>query len=235
MGRGLKVGLLVLVWALPGAALAHGEDVETVEDEGGEAGEDSGYRDVDLVDGGRTKMEDKRDYTMALVPGLSIIPPGFKVRFQYGMSDRLTLIAGAGYAGFGYKRESSIDVDDDDTSELTSSSETDWTRYHVLAGLDFQPIGNGMHGFYVGPRVLYRKGDTNFSLFENDAQVVRNIVVARVLMGYSVVMDPGILMKVGVGAGYRIAVGSIVSEYVTSESSYSGFTPTVEMNLGWAF
>jgi len=223
-------GLLLLASTFSGTALA---------DEGGdgeeEEGESTGYRDVELVDGGPTLMEDKRDYTMAVVPGFSIIPPGVKVRFQYGLNERLTLIAGVGYGGFGYTRETSIDVDSDSSADASASSGTDWTRYHVLAGLDLQPIGNGMHGFYVGPRVLYRKGNTNFSLFTEEAEVVRTAIVWRMLLGYSVVMDPGILVKMGFGAGYRHNVGSTTSEYFTSEASYLGFVPTVELNLGWAF
>ncbi len=231
MGTFLKIGLLALAWALPATASADEQDDEAGEDDGGEAGEHSGYRDVDLVDGGRTKMEDKRDYTMALIPGLSIIPPGFKVRFQFSLRDNLTLIAGVGYAGFGYGRETSVD----DMAEDSHSSETDGRRYPVLAGVDEQPTGNGRHGFYVGPRALYRKGDTSFSLFDWDAQVVRTIVVARLVLGYSMVLDPGILMKAGVGAGYRASVGSFDTELVTSDSSLSSSVPAIEINVGWAF
>lgn len=226
--------------ALGSPSLALAEEGEGEDDESGDVVEETGYRDVDLVDGGRTRMEDKRDYTMALIPGVSFVPPGFKLRFQRSLSDELTLIVGAGYAGFGYQRDQDVDADGDGTSEESGTTTADWTRYHGILGLDFQPIGNGMHGFYVGPRVLYRKGQTNFGIFGGDVDHVRTVIVARGLIGYSMVFDPGILMKFGAGFGYRTVAGnaSTTGEEgagTSSETTISGLAPTLEWNMGWAF
>ncbi len=49
--------------------------------------------------------------------------------------------------------------DEDGEDEASSGSSGEWTRYPALVGLDYMPIGNGMHGFHVGPRFLYRRGD----------------------------------------------------------------------------
>lgn len=227
-------------WILALAAIALPTLAMAEEGEEEEEGEATGYRDVDLVDGGRTKMEDKRDYTMALIPGVSFVPPGFKLRFQNSLSEELTLIVGAGYAGFGYQRDQDVDADGDGTSEESGTTTADWTRYHGIVGLDYMPIGNGMHGFYVGPRILYRKGQTNMGIFGGDVSTVRTVLVGRAVIGYSMVFDPGILMKFGAGFGYRTVAGSgsTTGEEgagTSSETTISGLAPTLEWNMGWAF
>ena len=56
----------------------------------------SGYRDVNLVDGGDTEMEDKRDYRSMLVLRPMFFPPGMGFRYQRLLSDNLSVFGGGG-------------------------------------------------------------------------------------------------------------------------------------------
>ena len=58
----------------------------------------SGYRDVELVDGGTTKMQDKRDYNNLLIFRPSFFPPGLGLRYQRVITNKFSAFVGGGRA-----------------------------------------------------------------------------------------------------------------------------------------
>jgi hypothetical protein len=197
------------------------------------AEEATGYRDVDLVDGGRTKMEDKRDYNNLIVLGVGFFPNTAKLRYRRVISDRVSVMVGGGY-GRG-------------SSELFSY---DVSRAIGLGGADFHPIGNGLHGFYIGPRVKYTSW--NFTMTVPDPDVDADPaaeepatvnafwnsgkVSLKVLLGYRVVIDPGLSVAIGLGPKYVTKVVETGDESLaTFRSGGVGIGMDLELLLGWAF
>ena len=185
-----------------------------IAEESEDEGTPSGYVNVNLVDDGPTKMDDKREYRSIVIPGFSFIPPGIKGRYQFLVTDHVSVMGGAGI------------------STLSSdNSETAWRRWHGLVGVDYHPIGNGFHGFYVGGRALYRHGNTSFGFFDEDVETETVVTIFRGLLGYRVVIDPGISIGMGVGPAYRI----LSRDTAGTTSGYKTTIPALEFNLGWAF
>lgn len=176
------------------------------------AEEETGYRDVVLVDDGPTEMADKRDYTQMITPG--IFGLGVKGRYHVLITDRASLILGGGIGGWSTE------------GEVASG---DWLRWQALAGVDIHPIGNGFHGFYLGPRAVYRHGEIGLS--DEDA-ATRDRLMIRGVVGYRWVFDPGASVAIGLGGGARWAQteGGLFGD----SSSVSGM-PAIEANLSWVF
>ncbi len=175
------------------------------------------YHDVVLVDDGPTKMADKRDYSAVFVPGVTLFPPGFKGRLQFMVGEKTSLIVGGGIAG-------GLLADAD-------ASVSEWMRWQVVGGLDYHPIGNGLHGFFFGPRVIMRHGQ--LSLWELDS--ITDTLIVRGLVGYRVVLDPGVMLSVGVGGAYRRRVRFSRFYDEAEASALLATVPALELNVGWAF
>ena len=66
------------------------------------SGHATAYRDVELYDGGPTRMEDKRDYDQIVVLGPMIMPLGLKFRYLRSLDDRTTIQFGGGYGSMSF-------------------------------------------------------------------------------------------------------------------------------------
>ena len=179
--------------------MAMANAADTVAPEAPVEAQPTGYRDVELYDGGPTQMEDKRDYDQVVVLGPMIVPLGIKVRYLHSLSDRTTIQIGGGFGSGGFWDE-------------------DMSRILVRLGVDHQPVGNGLHGFYVGPRVAW-------SMLDDDSGTMTTQTRIGGAAGYRAVFDPGVSVGAGLGVGYTW--GDMVE--------YEGMVPIAEFTLGWAF
>jgi len=177
--------------------------------------------DVVIEDDGPHVMADKREYRNLVTPGLIMWPPGAKVRLQRSITDHASVIVGGGLA--------SGHIGGCDCEGLG------WARYQVMAGADYHPIGNGMHGPYLGARVLYRHGGAATSLFSQDVSTEHDMLTARGILGYRWIMDPGLSVALGVGAGYRESLRTYSAGESETSVGLQTLVPAAEVNLSWAF
>lgn len=91
----------------------------------------------------------------------------------------------------------------------------------VRLDLDAMPLGNGLHGLYLGPRVKY--GDTPFSGPDGAIRVGGEI-------GYRAVFHPGFTVSVGVQAGHATYERRFYNDHNPRTGTY--VTPSIE--AGWA-
>lgn len=183
---------------------------------------DAEAKDVVLVDSGPAEMEDKRGYSTLVTPGVMAWPPGVKVRVQQQITDHASVMLGAGLAG---GRIEGCDCDG-----------LEWVRWQAIAGADYHPLGNGMHGPYVGPRVLYRHGGTSASLWESEATAEQDLLVVRGIVGYRWIFDPGLSVAAGIGGGVRQSLRTYgVDGEEAGAISSASIVPSLELNLSWAF
>ena len=180
-------------------------------------------RQVILEDDGPTRMDDKREYRNLITPGVTLWPPGVKGRFQHLVTDNLSVMVGGGIGG--------------GAASTCDCEGLGWARWQVIAGADYHPIGNGMHGLYLGPRVLYRHGGSGFSALGSDVSTEYDMVVYRGIIGYRWIWDPGLSAAVGVGGGYRqkLRTYSVDGEATDDSLLTQLIVPSLEFNLSWAF
>lgn len=195
-------------------ASADREDSTDPEDEDLEY---TGYHEVYLKDRGPHVMEDMRDYHHLVMVTPLFIPLGAKVRYHHAINDRSSLIVGLGYAGLG-------------------TADGSLVRTHLRAGLDLHPIGNGMSGFYLGPRITRNTWKMRDCCGEGESL---HTVGGSAVLGYRWITDPGLTVGLGAGAGYTAVHTSGADEDYRSLSGttvvLAGTHPVVEFTLGLAF
>lgn len=174
---------------------------------------------VELEESGPLRMEDKRDYRNLVVLGPRLFPPGIGGRYLHSLSDELTLMVGAGYGGIAL-----------DFLGLTAAAE----RIDARAGLDFQPLGNGMHGFYAGPRVVYKRfiGVLAADDAPNPDALTTQTLGAGGVIGWRWIWDPGLSLGLGLGATYTTF---LVGAEDDPDLRLTGLAPVGELTVGWAF
>jgi len=227
-----RILVAIATFALLGTAVAPSAFAQDRADYGteGETTEESGYRNVDIYEAGRFRMRDKRDYENIIILGPIFIPPGMSVRYDRGISDRFSVVAGFGLG--------ILNLDDGDDGESASLR-----SFRFLAGANWQPIGNGMHGFFVGPRIRYNT--YNVSVDCSDGEECSDGSVGTLgigaVLGWRWIWDPGFSLGLGLGGQYFSVVSessatySDGSETGSGSVSYDGFLPAFEFTLGWAF
>ncbi|MEL6344603.1 MAG: hypothetical protein AAFV53_15920 [Myxococcota bacterium] len=179
-------------------------------------------RRVELVDDGPTLMHDKREYRTLMTPGVMLATPGVKVRMQRLVTDNVSVMVGGGIGGGG--------ISSCDCAGLS------WARWQAVGGIDVHPIGNGFHGPYLGPRVLYRHGDARFGLFGADAETARDLLAVRGIVGYRWVFDPGLSVAIGVGGSHRQSLRTYTVDGEQTGATVANLVvPAAEFNLSWAF
>jgi len=225
----------VLLGALSGPALADDADEDGTISEG---------HKVELTDNPATTQKDKRGYKNLLVLGVGFFPRTIKGRYQRLLTDRLSLMIGGGYGQYESK-----------DAWWSIYDEVERSRRIVQGGFDFHPKGNGMHGFYIGPRVKHTWWRVSYDAtwldwvdtstmgdeVEVDVRVEEEITTLTVagIAGWRWVWNPGASLALGLGAqqrnrtGYHISDIEAESADITATQSGLGFA--FEFQLGWAF
>lgn len=183
-----------------------------------ESSEPTGYRDVELVEGGPTKMEDKRDYKNLVIAGPMFLPGGLHVKYQRLITDSFSASLGGGYAG----------------KKNWLNTETDMTRTSLRLGADIHPVGNGMHGWFIGPRLVHK----TWGFTTVDTTLSSSSLQAGTVAGWRWIADPGLSCGLGLGMGYGLNTSSIDSdleEIEIPEFQSEGTRFLFEFTLGWAF
>ncbi len=222
---GLAAALFLCASATAMAQDGHGRADYGTE---GEGTEESGYRNVDIYEQGRFRMRDKRDYENMIILGPSFIPPGVNVRYDRLLVDRLSVFVGAGYGSL-------------------STGDVKLTRISGRLGANLHPIGNGMHGFFVGPRLgivqntlaVEVEEDSTGTSASSDGSLTT--FSAGAVGGWRWIWDPGFSLSIGLGAQYLSVVTEVEAqtsdgeEASTGSLNFDGFLPAFEFTLGWAF
>lgn len=177
-------------------------------------------RHVELVDDGPMQMRDKRDYDTLVVIGPRLFPPGIGGRVLRSLSDEVTLMVGAGYGGFDLR-----------LFGLRAAAQ----RIDARAGLDLQPLGNGMHGFYVGPRVVYKMFVGEAAAGDSSAAIHTQTLGVGGALGWRWVWDPGLSVGIGVGAAWNQFLVDAGEYDDDPEIALIGLAPLGEFTIGWAF
>lgn len=217
--------VLAATLAIPCGAAAQEAtfDSSATASEGTVTGQGRGrHRDVELVDYGRFRMPDRRDYKNLISIGW-LFPVGATVRYDRLILDNFSVL---GQLGFG----------------SIKFGNTTWTSWRVAGGFNWHPIGNGMHGFFLGPRVQYTDWTLKYEDSEGVAKGGVSSIVASGIVGYRWIWDPGFSLGLGLGAAYRATLAEASVEYSdgteasnveTDRASGLGFD--MEFTLGWAF
>jgi hypothetical protein len=134
--------------------------------------------------------------------------------------------------GFGRLSTTADDGTDGDDTKTTISS------WRVLTGMNWHPVNNGMHGFFLGPRVAYNGYKIAVSGSDSDGSVTS--LSAGAVVGWRWIWDPGFSLGLGLGGGYQSILAEADAEDESGEDvdvdySFSGFWPVIEFTLGWAF
>ena len=164
--------------------------------------EDSGYKDVDLVRFERIRIADKRMYRHAISPkvigtGPYLMSLNIGLRYDLAITDHISVQAGAAAVPGGGAE----------------------TAFSGRLGVNLQPVGNGLAGFFVGPRV---NGLWGHALDSQSDGFTGNV---QAIMGYRWVLHPGAVIGFGAGA-----------QYLFGDTELDGkFLPAGEVQLGWAF
>ena len=171
-----------------------------------------------LVESGPFKMKDKRGYRNIIIVGPRLIPPGIGGRYIRSVDEHISVMVGGGYAGWSLFGATVRHVD-------------------ARAGIDYQPIGNGMHGFYVGPRVVYR---SFLGAAESDGQTgglhTRTLGAGGVI-GWRAIWNPGLSLGAGIGATFTSALARAgnLSDSGNEGVELTGLLPSLELTAGFAF
>lgn len=240
MSAVISIGLVALLVA-PSAAWATGEDSDPLaglmagsrlslaevhdapEATDEEAGERTGYRNVELTGGEDAhRMDDKRGYRNLVIAGpqfIVIFPAGVFGRYHRLLSDTVSAQVGLGYAAISF----------DDVK---------FTGFRLLGGMDYHPVGNGMHGFYVGPRVNYRRFALNVDGGTGTGSLSTLNVVG--VAGYRAIWHPGFSLGIGLGGGYGMVLAEAAARDAdgneeSSSTTFDGARFVLEFTLGWAF
>lgn len=188
----------------------------------GEGTQESGYRNVDIYEQGRFRMRDKRGYENLVILGPRIIPPGLAVRYDRLLSDRVSVLAGVGYGSIG-------------------SGDVRFSRIEGLLGMNWHPIGNGMHGFFLGPRLKIDKWTLTVTEGDSGGDGSITAIGAGAVAGWRWIWDPGFSLGLGIGGQYISIASEAAATYEdgteasTGSFNVDGFVPTFEFTLGWAF
>ena len=216
---GLTAALLLGASATAMAQDGHGRADYGTEGEGTEA---SGYGNVDIYEQGRFRMRDKRDYENLVIIGPRILPPGVAIRYDRLLSDRISVLAGVGYGAIG-------------------SGDTKISRIEGMLGMNWHPIGNGMHGFFVGPRLKINQWGITVTEGESGADGSVTAISAGAVAGWRWIWDPGFSLGLGLGGQYITVASEAAATYEdgteadTGSYNFDGFVPAFEFTLGWAF
>jgi hypothetical protein len=204
-----------LTWSLVGfvslgASTAQAQD-EPAEASVSEVDERPQKPPIELVQSGPFKIEDKRGYRNMVVVGPRLLPPGLGGRYIRSVSDHVSVMVGGGYSGW----------------ELFGA-----TLRHVdaRAGIDYQPIGNGLDGMYIGPRAVYR----SFLGSVGDAGVETKTMGVGAVVGWRAIFDPGLALGAGVGGVYTTWLGSF-GDLEEEDIEITGTAPLFELTVGFAF
>lgn len=191
-------------------------------EEGEVVGRGRGRRDVELVDYGRFRMPDRRGYKNLVSVGW-LFPIGVTVRYDRLVLDNFSVLAQAGYG-------------------LLKVGNASWSSWRLAGGFNWHPIGNGMHGFFVGPRVQYTDWTIKYEDSAGEAKGGVSSLVFSALAGYRWIWDPGFSLGLGLGASYRLSFAEAKAQYAdgTEASNVNigragGFGFDLEFTLGWAF
>ncbi|MEQ1566783.1 MAG: hypothetical protein ABMA64_14170 [Myxococcota bacterium] len=196
------------MWWTTGAALAATRSEEAPE-----------KPEIVLIEAGPFEMKDKRGYKTQIILGPRFIPPGIGGRVLRSLDDNLTLMVGGGYSNWSLFGLSARHVD-------------------ARAGLDLQPLGNGMHGVYLGPRVVYRSLEASVASFGEPVVEHRSgSLGVGAVAGWRSVWNPGLSAGFGLGATYNSWVAGEDADVIEQEGDVKvlGILPVVEATLGWSF
>lgn len=175
--------------------------------------------EIELVESGPFRMKDKRGYRNLVVIGPRLFPPGIGGRYMRSVDDHLTVMVGGGYSGWQIFGVTAQHVD-------------------LRAGVDLEPLGNGLHGLYLGPRVTYRSffGDVS-SGGESVGSIRTETLGLGGVAGWRVVIDPGLSFGAGLGMSYLTWVGGEDADVLEQQGDLRivGMVPVAEVTVGWAF
>jgi hypothetical protein len=215
-----------LTWSLVGvvslgADMAHAQqqdeqDEQTEQDEEYERPPRPEKPPIQLVESGPFKVKDKRGYRNLVVIGPRLLPPGIGGRFVHSVTDYVAVMVGGGYSGW----------------ELFGA-----TLRHVdaRAGIDYQPIGNGLDGFYIGPRAVYRSFLGSFESEGGTSGLQTRTVGVGGVVGWRAIWDPGLSLGAGVGGLYTTWLGRMGDLEEGQDLEITGTAPMLELTLGFAF
>ena len=191
---------------------------------------------VELVDNPTTKQEDKRGYQNLVTLGFAILPGTIKGSYRRTLNDKISVMVGGGFGSATWET-------------------TDVTRVLAGAGMDYQPKGNGMHGFYMGPRLDYTSwsfeysdtievsdtGSDTGSDTTQDIDVNAGFQSQRVevsaMVGWRWIWDPGASLALGLGPKFTTVTNEAGAQddSVTWNGGRTGIGFGTELRLGWAF
>jgi hypothetical protein len=199
---------------------------------------------VELVDNPTTKQEDKRGYQNLVTLGFAFFPGTIKGSYRRTLNDKISVVVGGGFGS-------------------ATWGTTDVSRVLAGAGMDYQPKGNGMHGFYVGPRVDYTSwsfeysdtievsdtdtdtdtdtGSDTGSDSSQDIDLNANFQSQRIefsgMVGWRWVWDPGASLALGIGPKFTTITNEAGAQddSVTWGGGRTGIGFGTEVRLGWAF
>jgi hypothetical protein len=176
-------------------------------------GEETGYGDVVLTEGGPTEMEDKRDYENLVTLGFGFLPATVKADYRKLINDNFSVMVGGGFGSANWE---------------LGDNEIRFQRIIGNLGADYHPVGNGLHGFYLGPRVSYTQWSAGDDDFSSSRLKVSGVI------GWRWIFDPGISVALGLGGKYQTILaesGDSGDLVVMTE----GVGTALEFKLGWAF
>lgn len=188
------------------------------------ASEPTGYRNVELVETGPFRMENKRGYENLVIVAPQFIPPGVRVRYDRLLADNFSLVTAVSVGAASVNGGAGI-----------------FSVGGTLGG-NWHPLKNGMHGFFLGPRVSMQYYGIDAGCGDEacaDGSVTT--FGAGAIVGWRWIWNPGFSLGLGVGAQYATIVSeaearsSDGSDAVGSGFSFSGILPDFELNIGWAF
>jgi hypothetical protein len=202
-----QYGILTLITAMGlFSTTALADDTES-------EGEETGYGDIVLTDGGPTEMEDKRDYENLVTLGFGFLPATVKADYRKLLNDNFSVMFGGGFGSANWN---------------LGGEEVRFQRVIGNLGADYHPVGNGLHGFYVGPRVSYIQWSAGDDAFSSSRLDVRGIA------GWRWVLDPGASIALGLGGKYQTVLAE-TGDSGDSAVLKEGIGPALEFKLGWAF
>jgi hypothetical protein len=242
-----KLAILMIVALSAGLVPAdgHAEDNSAADSANG-ANEELVQREG-RVRFGPFRMRDHREFRnmVTLSPGVEWFGSvGYSVRpevvYHRLLPHRLSVRAGA---SVGRSNEDAILLDRSENGDLdVGLIEARSTSAGIRVGLDWYPIGNGMHGAFTGPRLEYDHGWTAYAGPGSagfDATFDRLVVEAAV--GWRWVWDPGLSFSLAIDGGFvrRSEHLDLPRENDTGARRVSDvenwWKVGFELTLGWAF
>jgi hypothetical protein len=171
---------------------------------------------VELEDRGGPRVEDKREYRTLLVLGPRFVPPGIGGRVTHLLDDHVGVMVGAGYSGWQILGLELRHVD-------------------LRAGIDLEPLGNGLDGPYLGARGVYKTFLGSVDVNDQPTGLSTETMTFGGVAGWRFVVHPGFSVGAALGAGYTTWVGEAGHLDGGDDVTAVGLTPMGEFALGWAF